>query len=312
MKYHQRTKMIRIASGVLWVLAPLLRASAQNGSDSVAANAAYEAKEWRQSAALYQGITSREPKNGRAWYRYGVSLYREGEPEKAVAALQAAIDNGAPAFLGEYQMAIAYALLSKGEETLAHLDRAVNAGFAQPDSLRSDPEFASYRADPRFAKLIAAAERNEKPCDYAPESRQFDFWLGEWNVVTTTEKTTGGKSRIERILNGCVILENWTSANPPYQGKSFNTYNSVLKRWEQFWVDNSAGMIHFYGGLKDGLMDFWTDAIPQPDGKLLKRHLQFIPLGPDTVRQFSRGSNDDGKTWFVEYDLTYNRVGQGQ
>ena len=55
------------------------------------------------------------------------------------------------------------------------------------------------------------------------------------------------------------------------------------------------------------MMDYWTDEIPQPDGKKLKRHLQFIKMGADKVRQFSQGSNDGGKTWFVEYDFTYNR-----
>jgi hypothetical protein len=69
-------------------------------------------------------------------------------------------------------------------------------------------------------------------------------------------------------------------------------------------VDNAGGNIFFYGGLKDGIMDCWTDELPQPDGKKLKRHLL---LGLDTVRQFSQGSNDHGKTWFVEYDFTYNR-----
>ena len=83
-----------------------------------------------------------------------------------------------------------------------------------------------------------------------------------------------GTSRIERILNDCVILENWTSLNN--QGKRFNTYNTSLKRWEQFWVDNSQGMIHFHAELKDGIMDYWTDEIPQSNGQKLKRHLQFI------------------------------------
>ena len=54
-------------------------------------------------------------------------------------------------------------------------------------------------------------------------------------------------------------------------------------------------------------MDYWTDEIPQPTGPGLKRHLQFIPMGPDKVRQFSRGSTDGGKTWAVEYDFTYTR-----
>jgi hypothetical protein len=66
-------------------------------------------------------------------------------------------------------------------------------------------------------------------------------------------------------------------------------------------------MIQFSGNLKDGIMDFYTADNPQPNGTTLKRHLQFIPQGPDTVRQFSQGSTDHGKTWTVEYDFTYNR-----
>jgi hypothetical protein len=72
-------------------------------------------------------------------------------------------------------------------------------------------------------------------------------------------------------------------------------------------VDNVGGNIFFHGNLKDGIMDYWTDEIPQTDGKQLRRHLQFIPAGPDRVRQFSRGSSDGGKTWQVEYDFTYDR-----
>jgi hypothetical protein len=59
--------------------------------------------------------------------------------------------------------------------------------------------------------------------------------------------------------------------------------------------------------LKDGVMDYWTDDLPQPDGTRLKRHLQFFKLGSDAVRQFSQGSSDGGKSWQVEYDFTYIR-----
>ena len=104
-----------------------------------------------------------------------------------------------------------------------------------------------------------------------------------------------------------MIWENWTSLGTSYFGKSYNIYNASLARWEQFWVDNQGGMIHFFGGLKDGVMNFWTDDMPQPDGKKLRRHLQFFNLGGDKVRQFSQGSTDGGKTWQVEYDFTYVR-----
>ncbi len=277
-------------------------------SDTSAANEAYNRKDWKQSAILYERITAIDPKNGRAWYRLGVSLHQNGENEKALAALQTALQTGAPNFFVEYQMALVSASLQRTSEVFDHLEKATSNGFAQPKLMQSDRELQPYQSDPRFSKFVEAAEHNLRPCSYAAENRQFDFWLGEWNVVTTAGEMTAGTSRIEKILNDCVILENWSSANSPYQGKSYNTYNTRLKRWEQFWADNSQGMIHFFGSLKDGTMDYWTDAIPQPDGKLLRRHLQFIPLGSDKVRQFSQGSNDDGKTWFVEYDFTYNRV----
>ena len=70
---------------------------------------------------------------------------------------------------------------------------------------------------------------------------------------------------------------------------------------------NVAGVMFFHGGLKEGVMDYWTDDVPQKSGGSLLRHLQFFNLGPDKVRQFSQGSTDGGKTWHVEYDLIYTR-----
>ena len=276
--------------------------------DAAPANAAYVAKDWAKAADLYGHITASEPKNGRAWYRLGVSLHGKGDHEQAITALEKSIENGAPNFLAEYQIALCYASLKLNDKTQEYLERTLRDGFGQPELMMSDAELNAMRSEPSFQKLVEQAKRNQSPCTYATENRQFDFWVGEWNVVTTQGGMPAGTSKIERILNDCVILENWASLNNPYQGKSYNTYNTSLKRWEQFWVDNSQGMIHFYGELKDGIMDYWTDEIPQSNGQKLKRHLQFIPQGPDRVRQFSQGSTDGGKTWTTEYDFTYNRA----
>ena len=284
-------------------------ARAQTASpDAAPANAAYAAKDWGKAAELYGRITAAEPKNGRAWYRLGASLHGRGEHEQAIKALEKSIENGAPNFQAEYEIALCQASLKSNDKAKEYLARAVQDGFGQPELMMADAELTGMRSEAAFQKLVELATRNQKPCAYAAENRQFDFWVGEWNVVTTQGGMPAGTSKIERILNDCVILENWASLNNPYQGKSYNTYNTSLKRWEQFWVDNSQGMIHFYGELKDGIMDYWTEEIPQGDGQKLKRHLQFIPQGPDRVRQFSQGSTDGGKTWTVEYDFTYNRV----
>ena len=238
----------------------------------------------------------------------GVSLHGTGANENAIAAYQKALSARVPASIAEYAIAVAYAAMKDRDRAFEYLDKAVQHGFSQADQLAADPELFSLHSDARFANVTEQVQHNAKPCAYAAENRQFDFWLGEWDVVTTTGNQPAGKSRIALILGACVIEENWTSSgNVGYEGKSYNTYNSSLKRWEQFWADNAAGMIHFYGNLKGHMMDYWTEEMPQPDGTKLKRHLQFIPLGPDKVRQFSQGSTDGGKTWSVEYDFTYNR-----
>jgi len=303
----------RFAAGVLLLLSgagsALGKPQQTPSIVQVAAEAAsaYDAKNWNEAVKLYGQIVETAP-NPRAWYRLGVSLNRTGEKDKAIEAFEKGRATGLPPQFADYGIATVFASKKDKEKAFEHLEKAAQNGLSQPDELTNDPDLAELKSDARFAKILETVAHNQKPCAYAAENRQFDFWLGEWNVVTSQRETPAGDSRIELILGDCVVQENWTSAgNIGYSGKSYNIFNTALKRWEQYWVDNSGGNIFFYGGLKDGVMDYWTDEIPQPDGAKLKRHLQFIKLGPDKIRQFSQGSNDGGKTWFVEYDFTYNR-----
>jgi tetratricopeptide (TPR) repeat protein len=284
------------------------QAAAPVADESANANDAYQAKDWPKAAQLYGQIASQQPQNALALYRSAVSLQGLGKDEEAIAAYQKSIQAGVPPGIGEYGIALAYASRHDTENAFQCLQKAAQDGFTQPDRLAGDQELAALRSDPRFAKVVEQVTHNAKPCAYNPLNRQFDFWIGEWDVVGADGSSPAGASKIELILGDCVIQENWTSAgNIGYEGKSYNTYNPDLHRWEQFWNDNAGGMIHFYGELKDGVMDYWTDEIPQKDGTRLKRHLQFIPSGHDKVRQFSQGSTDGGKTWHVEYDFIYNR-----
>jgi len=292
-------------------LAVALSTSAKQDSKvdvlSKEANGAYETKNWERAAKLYEELskemTTPPP---RVWLRLGAAMRSLGRYEEALAAFEKAGQSGAGLF-GEYGKAAVYVALNQPEKAFASLDKAVQQGYADPDALTSDPDLSVLRNDPRFARIIEQAKKNQRPCAYTPENRQFDFWLGEWNVSTTQGAVPSGNSKIELILEDCVVQENWKSLNSPYAGKSYNIYNASLKRWEQYWVDSVGGNIFFYGGLKDGVMDYWTDDLPQPDGTKLKRHLQFFKLGSDSVRQFSQGSSDGGKSWQVEYDFTYIR-----
>lgn len=290
------------------VLAVISHAQQLPSSDQAAeANAAFQAKDWAKAAQLYQVLVQAHPAIPRLWFRLGTSLQELGQLDRALENYQKALSLGAPPVYVEYSIATVYAQKKDTENAFAHLQTAVQNGYNLPDQLSGDEHLAALRNDPRFAKLVEQAKHNLTPCTYTPENRQFDFWVGEWNVETTQGAVPAGQSKIERILGDCVIQENWQSNGNPYSGKSYNTYNAALKRWEQYWVDNAGGNIFFHGELKDGVMDYWTDDIPQPSGPPLRRHLQFFNLGSDKVRQFSQGSTDGGKTWHVEYDLTYIR-----
>jgi tetratricopeptide (TPR) repeat protein len=273
------------------------------------ADAAYQARDWKSAAPLYQRLADAQPDGYVNWMRLGASLHGLGENAQALRAYETAKSRGAPASVVQYNVAVTLASMGEREKAVVALTDAVTQGHGRPDLMRSDPDLAGLRSDARFASLVAQAEKNQAPCEYRAESRQFDFWVGDWNVVTTRELTPVGRSHIERTIGNCVIWENWTSLGESgYTGKSYNIYNVDLKRWEQFWVDNGGDTIHFRGALVDGVMDFYTDPIAQADGKVLTRRLRFYNLGADRVRQFSQGSTDGGQTWAVEYDFTYQRA----
>ena len=78
--------------------------------------------------------------------------------------------------------------------------------------------------------------------------KQFDFWLGDWQV-TTPDGTVAGINKITREENGCLILETWESSNGG-TGQSYNYYNPASEKWRQVWV--SPGLIIDYeGGLTE-------------------------------------------------------------
>jgi len=287
-------------------------AEAGESADSVSeqANAAWEAKDWEGSAKLYEELSKEKDAPPRVWLRLGGSLRALGKYDQALAAFQKATELGAGMF-AEYGKAATYVGMKDSEKAFTALYAAVKAGYGDFATLSADPNLATLHGDPRFEKAVAQAKHNAQPCVDTKENRQLDFWLGEWDVSTTQGAVPAGTSKIELILEQCVVQENWKSLNSPYSGKSYNIYDAALKRWEQYWVDNVGGNIFFHGELsKDGVMDYWTDDIPQSSGPALRRHLQFIPLDANKVRQFSRGSTDGGKTWNVEYDFTYVRKGK--
>lgn len=166
-----------------------------------------------------------------------------------------------------------------------------------------------------FALLLAVAaaafaqEPSPKPalpsCSAAAH-RQFDYWIGEWNVHDPNGKRVG-ENRITRIHNGCALLEEWRG-NGGVTGSSFNVYDRERSKWHQTWVDSSGGLLTLEGGLVDGVMTLQGESVEA--GPPVKRSLQRIRWQPQSdgrVRQLWEASVDGGKTWTVSFDGWYTR-----
>ena len=149
------------------------------------------------------------------------------------------------------------------------------------------------------------AAQQQAPCS-APEYRQFDFWIGEWEV-TTPQGQPAGTNSIQPILNGCVLYESWKGASGS-DGHSHNMYDRTRGVWHQTWVDNSGLLLRIEGGLKDGKMVLSGETLT-PNGPTLQRITWSVEdENGDVVRQLWETSADGGTTWTVAFDGTYRKV----
>ena len=142
----------------------------------------------------------------------------------------------------------------------------------------------------------------------SPEHRQFDFWLGTWDVSPTGQTKIVARSLIENLYGGCVIRENWMPVAGT-AGGSLNTYDPEDKRWHQVWMDASNARVSFDGELVDGNMVLtgnWRGA--QKPGQDALVRMTYSRLDAGAVRQMGEISTDKGASWKPYFDFTYRPV----
>ncbi|HEX2080878.1 MAG TPA: hypothetical protein VHG08_24445 [Longimicrobium sp.] len=92
-----------------------------------------------------------------------------------------------------------------------------------------------------------------RPCQDDARHRQFDFWLGDWNV-TAPAAPPGSTSQIRAGLDGCLVSESWTASNG-IRGRSINAYDRDQQQWHQTWVSSQPrGHLRMAGNLEGDTM----------------------------------------------------------
>lgn len=102
------------------------------------------------------------------------------------------------------------------------------------------------------AQTSAASTPAAGPCD-AELFRQFDFWVGEWEVfIEGGDKV--GDNIITKEENGCLLVEHWTDIQGN-TGQSYNFVDHHDNQWRQLWVSPGA-VIDYVGAMSSpGVID---------------------------------------------------------
>lgn len=146
------------------------------------------------------------------------------------------------------------------------------------------------------------------PCS-AAQSRQFDFWIGDWDVFQAEGKLAGS-NRIAPLY-GCVLHESWKGRGG-VEGQSFNRYDKDRGVWHQTWVDSTGGLLVIEGAFKDGAMRLSDAGQTGKKDSLHVNEITWTPNADGSVRQLWRTSKDGGKTWATAFDGRYVRSGRPQ
>jgi hypothetical protein len=177
-----------------------------------------------------------------------------------------------------------------------------------PDSFRwISRESTDNRQSWRVTSVFHFARRKRAGREHdtgspADETRAFDFWQGFWTVTEPQSGKHLGHSKVDLILGGHVLHEQWSGADG-YKGESFNVFDKDRQCWHQSWVSDNGTVLLLDGGMKAGVMDLRGIA---PDGE--HQRIRWSPQTEGAVLQEWDSSNDGGQSWRPRFSGLYRRA----
>jgi hypothetical protein len=138
----------------------------------------------------------------------------------------------------------------------------------------------------------------------APEHRQFDFWVGNWEVFERANaRQRVARAQVSLILDDCVLLEEYEGADG-HRGKSFTLYDNATRSWRQTWVTNRGEVLDIRGGLDAGgaMVLSGFDRDPAGAGRQVRGRWELESGG--VVREIAE-RQVTGAPWTAWFDLEF-------
>lgn len=179
-------------------------------------------------------------------------------------------------------------------------------GFNAVQVITGDDVLATLKGNSAYDALVASMSKQAYPCEHDDRFREFDFWVGEWDVHIA-DGTFAGRNVIESEQRGCVLVEEWSSATGG-TGSSINYLDKTSGEWVQVWNDASGSQIRIRGGLTEEGMLLTGTIHYVASGATADFRGLWTPLADGRVRQFFEQSNDGGETWSAWFEGFYTRA----
>jgi hypothetical protein len=147
------------------------------------------------------------------------------------------------------------------------------------------------------------------------QSRQFDFLIGNWDVVATRFKDDRSvlfqykaKWEAKHVNDGRMIIDDFRACGPSGEEISsfvtLRTYSETTQRWEMQGLAalQPAAATEWHGVWQDGEM--LLDACGKSaDGKTIRNKIRFYEIQNDRFSWSSKTSRDEGISWVLTASL---------
>lgn len=149
----------------------------------------------------------------------------------------------------------------------------------------------------------AFAATDAEPCAN-PETRQLDYWLGNWTMGSGDDKSI---SKVSLSLDKCVFVERWENGKGHVTEKLF-AYSPEDKNWYGLFVDNQGRVHVFLDGKVSPEVAEFRGPSRGPNGETVLNRLKVLRVSSDKLAEVWEKSTDNGAHWTTAYRAEYSRA----
>lgn len=158
----------------------------------------------------------------------------------------------------------------------------------------------------------------------APGYREFDFWIGKWDIRQRILQTDGtwkefdATTHVEPVLGGCALFERWSGTVQFFwegmtgparlEGMSFRSYDPEIGEWAIWWIDERNPTIGDpnRGVFEDGIGSFYRDGVTA-QGDPMTARIRFFDIEDGFFRWDLAISTDGRSTWTTIWEMDQTR-----